>query len=372
MVKKGVKAQYSDDKKTVTVWCYPSKRGYPYKLTQKTWKNNCPLCKTVSHFKTSGKLKFNPKGKAEGELTCEKCGADFCGVSGKDKENKVRGSLTPATVTPNKTTKVAESKTKSQSCSLSKAQAKTKAKQLLKTGTGYKSNLKVPIKPNLILHIDDYMSIDLEGFDETKNKTLHVTEFKEDIDNQTYDVTLEEGKPYFNTPYDGEYIIKDKKGGLLKTSSKNPYQAKCESVNVNIGLKDDSEIGKKIKLKGQKLGTVKKIYKWLKIKSAGGNGGWNYKKYVGHIVKSEDETKFGKKSAEKAWDSKKANCVDFSWLMAKMGEGAGKKIGVKRGTYVDLDGKKAGHMWNTYDGKNYDCSSSTSTTIDLKKVEKVD
>ena len=103
MVLKGVKATYSDDKTTVTTWAYPSKAGYAYKLVKKTWKNVCPFCKA--------KLKFNPKKTEEGELTCSKCDADFCAVSGQDKANKVRRKLTPATVTPNSTTKVAESQT---------------------------------------------------------------------------------------------------------------------------------------------------------------------------------------------------------------------------------------------------------------------
>ena len=56
MAKKGVKAVFGDDKKTVTTWAYPSKSGYAYKLQKKTWKNECPLCTKISHFKTKGKL----------------------------------------------------------------------------------------------------------------------------------------------------------------------------------------------------------------------------------------------------------------------------------------------------------------------------
>ena len=370
MVKKGVKAQYSDDKKTVTVWCYPSKKGAgAYKLSKHTWKNSCPLCKKVSHFKTSGKLKFNPKGVPEGELTCDKCGADFCGVSGKDKDNKTRGSLTPATVTPNNTTKVAGSQTKSQQCELSKAEARTKAKSLLKTSTGYKSSLKIPIIDNI--HLGDMCNVNLTEFPETTEKELYYSEIKEDIDNQTYDITLQEGKPVYNTKYEGSYLIKDKNGRILNTDSDNPLNAKCSTVNVNIGLKDNSKIGKKIKLKGQELGTVDKIYAWLKIASAGGNGGWKYKKYTNHIVSSEKEDKFGSKSAEKCWKNKTANCVDFAWLMAKLGEGAGKTIGIKKGTYTSTSGKEQGHMWNYYGTKYYDCSSSTGKTPDWKKVESV-
>ena len=52
-------------------------------------------------------------------------------------------------------------------------------------------------------------------------------------------------------------IISDKNGKVIKSSSKNPYKAKCSKVNANIGLKDNSSIAKKIRLKGQKLGSVK-------------------------------------------------------------------------------------------------------------------
>ena len=368
MVKNGVKATYSDDKKTVTVWCYPSKGGFDYKLTQKTWKNECPLCQKVSNFKTKGKLKFNPKGTEEGELTCEQCGADFCGVSGQDKNTKVRGKLTPATVTPNKATKVAESKTKSQQCSLSKAEALAKAKEMLDTHSTYKGTLEIPILKNI--NLGDLVNVNLSEFPSTGKKDLYIDSIKEDIDNQTYSIDLLEGSVHYDNAYNGSYSFKNKKGATIGGSN-NPLNAKCSTVNTNIGLKDSSEIGKKIKLKGQKLGTVDKIYKWLKIQSAGGTGGWKYKKYFNHKVSSENENKFGSKSAEKCWETKIANCCDFAWIMAKLGEGAGKNIGIRKGTYDNKDGGRSGHMWNYYGSKNYDCSSATDHTIDYKKVEKV-
>ena len=361
MVLKGVKATYSDDKTTVTTWAYPSKSGYEYKLTQKTWKNVCPFCK--------GKLKFNPKGTAEGELTCEKCDADFCAVSGKDKAYTVRKVLTPATVKPNSTTKVAESKTKSQSCSLSKAEALTKAKSLLNTKSTYKGSLTIPIMKNI--NLGDLVNINLSEFPNTAKKSLYINSIKEDIDNQTYTIDLIEGKNHLNSKYDGSYLFKNKKGQIIIGNSSNPLNAKCSSVNINIGLKDNSAISKKIKLKGQKLGTVAKIYKWLKVGTAGGTGGWKYKKYGNHIVKTEDENKFGSKSAEKCFNSKTANCCDFAWIMAKMGEGAGKNIGIKKGTYTSTNGQTKGHMWNYSGTKYYDCSSANSRTIDWKKVESV-
>ena len=359
MVLKGVKAQFAKDKSTVTTYAYPSKAGYDYKLTKKTWKNKCPFC--------GGTFKFNPKGVAEGELTCTKCDADFCCVSGKDKAVKVRKTLTPATVTSNSATKVADSQTQSQKCSLSKAQALTKAKKELNTSSSFKATLEIPILDNL--KVGDLCQISFNDMWTEKTQLLFVDSIKEDIDNQTYTLELLQGKNHFGVTYDGEYIFKNKNGAIIGNSS-NPLNAKCENVNINIGLKDSSEIGKKIKLKGQELGTVPNIYKWLKVKTAGGTGGWKYKKYGNHIVKSEDKTKFGVKSAQKCWRNKTANCVDFAWIMSKLGEGAGKKIGIRRGTYTQ-NGNTSGHMWNTYNSKNYDCSSATKLTIEFKKVESI-
>ena len=362
MVLKGVKATFGDDGKTVTTWAYPSKAGADYKLTKKTWKNVCPFCK--------GKLKFNPKKTAEGELTCEKCDADFCCVTGQDKAVKVRKKLTPATVTPNKASKVADSQTKSQSCSLSKAEALTKAKSLLDTKSTYSGTLEIPIIKNV--NLGDLVNINLKEFPATKKKNLYIDSIKENIDSQTYTINLLEGKNHLEQKYEGTYVFTNAKGQIVAGNS-NPLNAKCSNVNVNIGLKDNSAISKKIRLKGQKLGTVAKIYKWLKITSAGGTGGWKYKKYGNHKVKSENENKFGRKSAEYCWEHKTANCCDFAWLMAKMGEGAGKNIGIRKGTYTDVGNTNTtkGHMWNYSGTKYYDCSSASDHTIEFKKVEKV-
>jgi len=65
---------------TITVTAKPSaKNTLPYKDYTITWKNHCPLC---GH---DGTLEFNPKKTYEGELTCSYCGADYCAVTGKDK-----------------------------------------------------------------------------------------------------------------------------------------------------------------------------------------------------------------------------------------------------------------------------------------------
>ena len=364
MVKAGVKSTIAKDKQTITVWTYPTQKGYTNKLTKKTFKNKCPVC---GKTKT---LSLNKTYNTNGVIKCT-CGAVYCGVSGYQVNNKKKTAkkLIPATVTSNSVTKVASSQTQSQICGLKKASALAKAKSQLKTGSTYKGTLKIPILPNIKL--GDLVQLNFDEFPELKGKSLYIDNIKEDIDNQTYTLELIEGTSHYDNPYNGQYLIYNKNGKLVKSSSKNPYKAKCSSVNVNIGLKDNSEIAKKIRLKGQKLGTVEKCYKWLRVKSAGGTGGWKYKSYQNHIVSKEKYTDFGPKSAEKCWKDKVANCCDFAWIFSMLCKGAGKTVGIRKGTYTELSGAKKGHMWNYQGSKNYDCSGNALITVDLKKVEKV-
>lgn len=364
MVKAGVKSTIAKDKLSITVWTYPSKKGYTYKLTKKTFKNKCPVC---GKSKT---LSLNKTYNSNGVVKCT-CGAVYCGVSGYQLNNKKKASrkLIPATVTSNTVTKVASSQTQSQICGLKSATALTKAKNLLKTKSTYKGTLKIPILPNI--QLGDLIQINFSEIPEMKGKTLYINNIKEDIDNQTYTLELIEGKSHYDNAYNGTYIITDKKGKLIKSSSSNPYKAKCSNVNVNIGLKDKSSIAKKIRLKGQELGTVAKCYKWLRVKSAGGTGGWKYKLYGNHIVKSEKYNTFGEKSAAKCWSNKTANCCDFSWIFSMLCKGAGKSVGIRKATYTTLNGETKGHMWNYKGSKTYDCSTTMSISPEMKKIEKV-
>ena len=75
---------------TITVTGMPSKSGYGYSWATTTWENYCPLC--GAH----GYLADNPKGVVEGEVTCLRCDADYCSVTGLDKAHYVRGGLTRA------------------------------------------------------------------------------------------------------------------------------------------------------------------------------------------------------------------------------------------------------------------------------------
>ena len=365
MVKAGVKSTMAKDKLSITVWAYPTRKGFKNKLTKKTFKNSCPIC-----GKSKG-LSLNKSYNSNGVIKC-KCGAVYCGVSGYQLNNKKKAAkkLVPATVTSNGTTKVASSYTQSKICGLNRATALAKAKSQLNVRSEYKGTLTIPILPNL--NVGDLVQIDFKEFPKMKGKTLYVNNIKEDIDTQTYTLELLEGTSHYDNKYTGKYIIYTKNGKLIKSSSKNPYQAKCSKVNTNIGLKESSEIAKKIKLKGQQLGTVKKCYKWLRVKSAGGTGGWKYKSYGNHIVKKEKYNVFGPKSAEECWNEKIANCCDFAWIFSMLCKGAGKNVGIKKAKYKPLGGGSTkGHMWNYYKTKNYDCSGNALISVDLKKVEKV-
>jgi hypothetical protein len=60
-----------------------------YNLHTATFQNYCPRCHK------SGVLKWNPKGTAEGEWTCN-CGADYCAACGKEKIKNNPTHLTKA------------------------------------------------------------------------------------------------------------------------------------------------------------------------------------------------------------------------------------------------------------------------------------
>ena len=66
---------------TVTVTAKPSAdNNLPYVNHTTTWYNFCPLCGSYNT------LTINPKGTYEVELTCSACQADYCAVTGKDKD----------------------------------------------------------------------------------------------------------------------------------------------------------------------------------------------------------------------------------------------------------------------------------------------
>jgi hypothetical protein len=77
---------------TITVTGLPSKAGYGYYQATTTFDNYCPLCgahDTLIFHTGSYKGTYVP----EGELSCTRCGADYCAVTGLDKDYVIRAQL---------------------------------------------------------------------------------------------------------------------------------------------------------------------------------------------------------------------------------------------------------------------------------------
>lgn len=369
MARAGVRAKISSDKKTITTWTRPLVSGQSDKLTKMSWKNYCISCKTNGTLE----LYSSPNRRSpyyDGAIQCSRCGRLYCGVTGWTEERTIK--LIPATRTANEVSRVALSEVESDQCTLSRASALTKAQKKLKTTGTYKGTLEIPVLPNI--RTGDRLQVQLPEF---TTKTSFIDSIKEDIDKQTYKINLIKGTTNYGSNYSGQYIITKKNGDVVAASSKNPLKAKCTTVNTNTGIKANTETAKRIMLKGRALGKIDKIYKWLKVGSGGGTGGWKYLKYGNH--NGSDSTKEAEKKAEEwddkaattCWKMKKANCCDFAWIFFMMCRGAGINVGIKKGKYTTLSGQSSGHMWNYFKSKNYDCSNVLGSTIDLKKVEKV-
>ena len=67
---------------TITITARPSVRsGYAYRWYTTTWINYCPHCHRYGVLYNAHKY----QARHEQELTCHRCGADYCGVVGKEK-----------------------------------------------------------------------------------------------------------------------------------------------------------------------------------------------------------------------------------------------------------------------------------------------
>lgn len=67
---------------TVTITARPSVRSkYAYRWYTTTWIDYCPHCKRYGVLRNVHKY----QARYEQELTCTRCGADYCGVVGKEK-----------------------------------------------------------------------------------------------------------------------------------------------------------------------------------------------------------------------------------------------------------------------------------------------
>ena len=67
---------------TITITARPSVRsGYAYRWYTTTWIDYCPHCHRYNVLYNAHKY----QARHEQELTCRRCGADYCGVVGKEK-----------------------------------------------------------------------------------------------------------------------------------------------------------------------------------------------------------------------------------------------------------------------------------------------
>ena len=83
----------------------PDARNYAYRWYRTVFKNYCPFCKKWGTLRFDGGKKtkcissqkdglgYKPSVQHEKEITCIKCDSDFCGVTGAEKWNPIRGRL---------------------------------------------------------------------------------------------------------------------------------------------------------------------------------------------------------------------------------------------------------------------------------------
>jgi len=112
---------------------------------------------------------------------------------------------------------------------------------------------------------------------------------------------------------------------------------------------------KKIRVKGAELGTFDKIFNYFK---KNGGYGMQYEFYYNH-KKGGNIQNYNEASGKYNWVNKRANCVDFAWLIYEACKGANiKKVAIVNGK-ATFGSTRYGHAWNTYQGKRRDASSTS-------------
>lgn len=330
---------------SITITCYPKKSSVPYKLTTKSWKNYCPTCKrsgTLTGF-GQGTLS-NGRGKfgVEGGIACLKCDADFCGVTGRDTYPGSTRKLTPAG-TINSATSSASSVVAAK-CELTKAEAISKANNYYKANSKskYKGTLTLQMLPKL--KAEQYCLLQLEKFKDNRQSRYWIDSVKVDISNQTMTAELLESMPMPDQEYKSD--------------------SKTTSTSSNIAIKAGTAIERTLMLKGKELGSIDAIYKWLKVH---GSGGFIYSFYYDHWKGKGSCYNKDTSAMQTCWNQKKANCTDFAWIFYTMCLGIGVKVRIMHGK-ARFGLSTYGHLWNTYNGKIYDCSSDGASNYNADRT----
>ena len=333
-VEAGVKWKVT--KETITITCYPSKTSVPYKKYTKTWENYCPFCKKkgILDCHGTGNTKKGWKWSLDGQIYCIKCGADFCGVTGKDAATHPRATLRKAS------SKTSDSSTSMETTIQDKKEALAELKKDYKSKSTPKKDFKITIPP--LKGIGEGRYIELAPPLVKTPRTFFIGAI--DTSQSDMTLTLYDGLPEVGTEY-------SEKTGTTKT------------VTVEGA---DSAIAKRIMLKGKELKTIGRIKNFLR--KDGGSGGYKYKYYLNWgDNNSGNPYEISPYYLKKNWIDHTGNCVWFAWTFYLMCKGAGIKVNVVNGDATWKQGTY-GHMWNTYKGKNIDCSSTAVIKYNKKKV----
>jgi len=345
-VKAGVK--WTVTSSSITITCYPKKSSVAYKLTTKSWKNYCPTCGksgTLTGFGAGTLSNGRSKFGVEGGVVCLKCDADFCGVTGRDTYPGSTRKLTPAGSVSSVT--ASASSVAAAKCEITKAEALSQAQEIFdeNSKSKYKGTLTVPMLPKL--KPEQYCQLQLEKFKDNRQLRYWVDSVKVNIDNQTMTAELLESMPKPSQEYKASSTSKD----VASTAS-------------SIGIKADTAIERTIMLKGKELGSIDKIYKWLRVH---GVGAWSYVFYYNHWKNVGSCYDKNTSAMKTCWSQKKANCTDFAWIFYTMCLGIGVKVRIMHGTAL-FGSTTYGHLWNTYNGKIYDCSSSSAKNYNATRT----
>jgi len=340
-VKAGVK--WTTTKESITITCYPQKKSAPYKLHTRSWKNYCPSCRKSGKLDGVGEGKL-PNGRkkwgTEGGVNCRRCDADYCGVTGKCTGIGSKHILKPAASISR--VNASASSVAAAQCELTQSEALAQSKSFLnkKNKSKYSGTLIGPMLKKL--GPEQYCQLQLDKFNDNRKNIFWIDTVKVDIDNQTMTSELLESMPIPTTEY------KDNSGMANVTTTSKAI----------TGIKADTAIERTIMLKGKQLGSVDKIYKWLRSR---GEGKWLYTFYYNHWKNKGSALVKDTKAMETCWKNKKANCTDFAWIFYTMCLGIGIKVKIIHGTAY-FNSKPYGHLWNKYGSNIYDCSSSSGAS----------
>jgi len=320
------------DKTTLTVTMYPGiqrPKKMAYKPYKRVWKNICPNCGKSGVLRAIGAK--GRKTAVEGEINCTNCDSDFDGVQSYEKIN---GS--------SKHLEAGSSSSKSSTSSTLSSITSKEQKALASVRSDFKDSISP--KKDMTLKIPPLKGIK-DGYchqlsPPLVNKSIIV--FVESVEISQDSITMK---------------LNDKlepPGEKYTTSSTSTTTTTSTSTTTAKNYTAGSSIEKKIMAIGNGLkkstdiGTLNAIYHYLEVRGSGGFSYSFYWNWPGGSINSLNAPVLTKR-----WNMKSGNCVFFAWAFYVLCKGAGIS-GVK------IIHNSAGHLYNRYNGKKYDCTHASS------------